>query len=142
MASLIKGVLDFRCGCAMAIDDKYSKLPADLQAMARLFDTATDQNHLANQVDILRSMLLRAIQEIESLKKVVLRSAIIDDQSYKQLHIQTILRDKGGPGPSPWRNYSFAPYIASEEEYLRSMGLNDQEIAQFKQDVANRQNLT
>lgn len=124
------------------MEDQYSKFPSDLHLLARLFDTPRDFNSLVEQVGILRSMLLRLIQEVEALRVQLEEKKVIDSQSHKQAAVQVMLGDRGGPGASPWRSFSYAGYLLGDEKYLRMLGLNDAEIEEFEQRAQHRQQLT
>ncbi len=123
-------------------ENMFSNCSPELQALAKLFDNPTDLKKVGDQLEVLRSIVLRAIQEIESVKRVLQDTGVIDSTTYQKVILDSLLRDKGGPGATPWLGHTYYNYLMPEEQYLRTLGLNDNEIADFMEAAAFRQQLT
>jgi hypothetical protein len=115
----------------MSDDDVFNGFPPELAKICKLHHPPTDLPELADRLEILRSIVFRSIQEIEALKRTITQHDAAAAEQHQRTIVETMLHDHSAAGPTPWRRHSYASYILSELEYLRWLGLTDEEVGEF-----------
>jgi hypothetical protein len=97
---------------------------------------------LTAQTRILIRMVKSLAREVEVLKEFLRDQRAWSDARYRELRVQQMVRDHGGPGPNPWENMSYFPHTLDEHEFLKRLRLTPEEIEAFDERVQGRQSMT
>ena len=109
---------------------------ARMSPLERLFRTPNTVEELASQVEVLRSALMSAIQDIAVLKELLREKGGWDDYSYRKLRIQRMVKDHSSAGPWPHPIHSYYPYVLNETDFLKEvLSANEAEVREFEQRV-------
>lgn len=124
------------------MEDKIKNFSPELQAMLRLQNKAQSLPELQEQVATLKTVLFRALQEIDALKSALADKEIISRQEFARQCAGTLVADHSSAGPTPWRGHSYFKYLAEEEDYLREIGLTESQLEDFKKSAKHAEQLT
>ena len=96
------------------------------------FPDKKDPEALSRTVEALRHALFSAIEEIAVMKALLEAKGLWDPQLYKELRIDTMLKDASTAGPFPWSYHSYYPHFLDHEDFLRDQfNATDEEVKQF-----------
>ena len=102
----------------------------------KLFGKPTSLEQAADQIRLLRSALISAIQDLWGLKEMLRKKNLWSEDLYKELRIERMVEDHSGAGPAPWYDYSYFKYTLGEQEFLKEeFNATDEEVLQFKKNV-------
>lgn len=109
----------------------------------RLFRDPRTPGEVAEQFADLRHVLFSALQEIETLKRLLSESNVVSLEDYKRARLQVMLDDHSSQGASPWKSHSQYAYTLDEIEYAReALKLSPSEIEHFQKDAAAMEMMT